>query len=111
MRGRLIRIGAAVAVLGALAGGGVAWATAGDEDDDAMVTGRAAEQARTAALAHAGGGRVTGVEREDEDGAAWEVEVKRADGSTLEVMLDANYKVVSAGVDDEEDEAEPGDDD
>jgi hypothetical protein len=106
MRTRLIKIGAALVVLAALAGGGVAWATAGDDDE--MVTGPAAERARAAALAHVGQGRVTGVEREDEDGAAWEVEVARSDGSTVEVMLDAGYDVVSSGGDDEEDDDEVG---
>lgn len=107
MRARFIKIAAAVVVLGALAGGGVAWATAGDDGDE-TVTGPAAERARAAALAHVGQGRVTGVERESEGGAAWEVEVARPDGSTVEVALDASYGVVTAGS--EEDDDSSGDD-
>jgi len=92
MRARAIKVGAAL-VLAALAGGGVAWATGGDERDES-VTGAAAERARAAALAHTGEGRVTGVERESDGGAAWEVEVARSDGSTSEVKLDERYGVV-----------------
>ncbi|MGH2948729.1 MAG: hypothetical protein ACRDPC_21155 [Solirubrobacteraceae bacterium] len=99
MRSRAIKIGAAV-VLAALAGGGVAWATAGDERDES-VTGTAAERARAAALAHTGAGQVTGVERDSDGGAAWEVEVVRSDGSTSEVVLDERYGVVGVERDDE----------
>ena len=110
MRGRLIKIGAAVVVLGALAGGGVAWGTAGDDDQN--VTGPAADKARAAALAQVGG-RVVGVEREAEGGAVWEVEIARSDGSTIEVALDANYDVVGKGGEEDEDasgEDESGED-
>lgn len=98
MRARLIKIGAGVGLLAAVAGG-AAWATSGDDEP---VTGPAAERARAAALAHLGDGRVTEVERESEDGAAWEVEVARADGSTLEVLLDESYRVVTVESDSEE---------
>jgi len=101
MSGRLIKIGAAVVVLGALAGGGVAWGTAGDDDQN--VTGPAADKARAAALAQVDG-RVVGVEREAEgSGAVWEVEITRSDGSTVEVALDANYDVVGSGGEEDED--------
>lgn len=107
MRRRLLSIGAVVVVLGALAGGGVAWGTAGDDDES--VTGPGADRAKAAALAHVGDGQVVGAEREGEGGAVWEVEIKRPDGSTVEVALDDNYKVVGSG--DEEDGDGPGDDD
>jgi hypothetical protein len=110
MRGRLIKIAAALVLLAGLTGGGVAWATAGDDEDE-MVTGPAAERARAAALARVGEGRVTAVERENEGGAAFEVEVTRSDGSTVEVMLDASYGVVSVGSDDEKGEDGSGEDD
>jgi len=92
MRGRLIKIAAGLTLVAALAGGGVAWATAGDDEES--VTGPAADRARAAALRHVGAGRATGVERESEGGATWEVEVARADGSTVDVLLDAGYRVV-----------------
>jgi hypothetical protein len=106
MRARLIRVGAALIVLAALAGGGVAWATAGDDDEN--VTGPGADKARAAALAHVGDGRVIAVERESEEGAAWEVEVARADGSMVEVVLDADFGVVATA--NEEDEDKSGED-
>jgi hypothetical protein len=110
MRGRAIKIGAGVAVVAALAGGGVAWATAGDDEE--TVTGPAADRAGAAALAHVGGAaRVTGVERESEDGATWEVEVARADGSTVDVLLDARYRVVTVEGDSESGPDDDADDD
>ena len=105
MRARLLKIGVPLVLLLALAGGGVAWAT---EGDDEMATGPEADRAKAAALAHLGGGRVTGVERESEDAAVWEVEVARADGPTVEVVLDASYRVLT--VESEEDEDESGED-
>jgi hypothetical protein len=106
MRRRLLKIGAVVVVLGALAGGGVAWGTAGDDDEN--VTGPDADRAKATALAYVGDGQVVGVEQEGEGGAVWEVEITRLDGSTVEVALDGNYEVVGSG--DEEDDDGPGDD-
>ena len=103
MRPRMIKIGALVVVLAALAGGGVAWGTSGDDDES--VTGPGADRARAAALAHVGDGQVVGVEREGEGGAVWEVEITRSDGSTVEVALDENYKVVGSGGEEDKDEA------
>jgi hypothetical protein len=107
MRRRLLRIGAVVVVLGALAGGGVAWGTAGGDDEN--VTGPGADRAKAAALAHVGDGQVVGVEQEGEGGAVWEVEIQSPDGSTVEVALDENYKVVGSGGEEDRDGA--GDDD
>jgi hypothetical protein len=101
VRSRLITIGAAALVLAALVGGGVALATTGD---DLPATGPEAERAGAAALAHVGGGRVTGVEREADGAAAWEVEVTRPSGS-VDVKLDAEYRVLSV-----EGDTEDGDD-
>lgn len=101
MRGRLIKIGAGLVVLAALAGGGVAWATAGDDE---WVTGPEADRARAVALAHVGEGQIVGVERESE-GSAWEVEVQRPDGSTVEVALDSGFGLVTVGAEEDEDDA------
>jgi hypothetical protein len=103
MRSRLLGIGVSVLVLAALAVGGVALATTGD---DLPVAGPEAERAGAAALAHVGGGRVTGIERETDDGAAWEVEVTRPSGS-VDVKLDAEYRVLSVDGDTES-EDDPG---
>jgi uncharacterized membrane protein YkoI len=40
------------------------------------------------------------VERGDDPGAAYEVEVRKADGGIAEVMLDANLDVVGQSTDD-----------
>jgi hypothetical protein len=103
LRKRVVKIGAAVVVLAALAGGGAAWGTSGDSDEN--VTGPAADKARAAALAHVDG-QVVGVEREAEGGAVWEVEITRKDGSTVEVALDENYKVVGSGAEEDSDSGE-----
>jgi hypothetical protein len=94
MRSRLIRIGVVLAVLAVLAVGGTAWAVSSDDGDES-VTGPAADRARAAALTHVENGTATAVERESEDGATWEVEVRRADGSTVDVLLDERYKLVA----------------
>jgi hypothetical protein len=108
----MVRIAAVAGVAAALGLGGAAWAVAGGGDDDgASVTGPQADAARAAALAHLGGGAVGAVERDDEDGATWEVEVTRPDGTTVDVRLDAAYRVVVVEDDSETGENETGADD
>jgi peptidase YpeB-like protein len=72
--------------------------------DDTPLTGAAAEQAKAAAQAAVPGATVRQVEREtnDEDtpASAFEVELTRPDGTTVEVELDTDHKVV--GTDREE---------
>ena len=65
------------------------------------LTGTSLEQASTAALAHTGGGEVTEAEVGD-DGAAYEVEVRLADGRSVEVQLDAQYQVTGEEADDDD---------
>ena len=91
MRRRLIVIGAAVTALGAATYGGVALASGGDDGGGA--SGPAAEQAKAAAIA-AVGGTANAVERDSENGATWEVEVAKTDGSVVDVRLDASFNVV-----------------
>lgn len=90
------------AVAGALAAGGVGVATAiGGGESDQQVTGPDADKARSAALDAVGGGTVTEIERQDGDGAgAFEVEVRREDGSQVEVYVDGNYQAVGSAADD-----------
>ena len=87
-------VAAALTVLaaGAIAGGAIAYAGGGDEDEN--VTGPQADKATAAALDATGGGTANSVERDGENGATWEVEVTKTDGSTVDVRLDENYKVV-----------------
>jgi len=108
-------IGAAgVALAAGIAGGGVAIAGAGasgGEDDAPSVTGADADQATTAALTATGGGKANSVERDSEDGAVWEVEVTKADGTTVDVRLDGSYGVVVIEGDSESGDTESGSDD
>ena len=101
MNARLIKIAAAVTVAGAFALGGAAWAIAGGGDDDGPgATGPDAERAKAAALAHTDGGTANEVEKGDEEGA-WEVEVTKPDGGTVDVHLDEGFNVVSVEGDSE----------
>ena len=112
MSPRLIKIAAAAVAVAALALGGAAWAVAaGGDDDGPSATGPDADRAKAAALAHLGGGTANAVEREDEE-AAWEVEVTKPDGRTVDVHLDASYDVVGVESDSEvSDEDDAGGDD
>jgi hypothetical protein len=97
---RVVIAGGAVAVAAlAAAGVGIAQAVSGDEE---QVTGPAAEPAKRAALAAAGGGTVLEVERQDGDGAGvFEVEVRLQDGSRVEIQLDGSYQLVGEEADDD----------
>jgi len=74
---------------------GVGAASGGD--DDAPLAGMARERATAAALAHVGAGAVTETATGD-DGAAYEVEVRRGDGSQVEVRLGSQGEVAEASV-------------
>ena len=89
-----------IALTAALAAGGVVavQAVAGGDDGDKQATGAGAEKAKAAALQLIPGGTANAVERDGENGATWEVEVRKPDGSTVDVRLDAGYqKVVIEG--------------
>jgi hypothetical protein len=110
MRARTFKIGAVLVAVAALAGGGAAWAT-GVGDDDQPLTGSALEQATAAALEHTGGGDVIETEVGD-DGAAYGVEIRLADGQVVEVSLDEDFNVVDqANDDDGAGDADEGSDD
>ena len=87
-----------VAVVGVLAGAGSVAATI--VDDDAPLTGETRDKAVAAAVAHIGGGAVTETELGD-DGAAYGVELRKPDGTQVEVNLDQNYGVTSTEADDD----------
>ena len=106
MSKRAMIIGAGVAAVAALALGGAAIANATDDDDGAPLKGATLDRASAAALKAAGGGRVTETEHDTEDGATYEVEVTRADGSQVDVRLDGSFQVVVV----EGDHEEAGDD-
>ena len=84
-----------------LAGAGVAYATgSGDNSSEPQETGVGIEKAKSIALDHTNGGRVSGTEIGDEEGY-YEVEVIRGDGSQVDVHLDRDYNVLSMPADHE----------
>jgi hypothetical protein len=87
----------AAAVVGVGAFFGIAAATG---DGEQALTGKTRERAVTAALAHVGGGTVTETETGD-GGSAYEVEVRRPDGSQVEVHLDRDFRVAGSAADDD----------
>lgn len=89
----------ALAVIVIVAGSGVAVATGGT-DRDTPLTGSALEKAAAAALAHTDGGTVVETEVGD-DGAAYGVEIRLDDGSTVEVTLDESFNVTGSQADDD----------
>jgi uncharacterized membrane protein YkoI len=99
--------GGTLAVVVVAGGTGLAIASAGD--DDHPLSGSALDRATAAALAHTGGGTVIESEVGD-DGAAYDVEIRLANGSTVEVQLDGQYQVIGREADDDgagdEDEAD-----
>lgn len=96
---RKLAIVVAGAVLALAGGAGIAQAVSGSEQP---VTGPVSEKAKAAALDAAGGGRVLEIERQDGDGqGVYEVEVRRTDGSQVEIHLDAQLRAVGTVVDDD----------
>jgi uncharacterized membrane protein YkoI len=88
-------VAAAIAAL-AVGGAAIAGATGGGDDGNGKpVTGSALDQASKAALEQTGGGRVSGSEVNDEEGA-YEIEVTRDDGSKVDVHLDRGFNVINA---------------
>jgi hypothetical protein len=86
---------AGAALVAALGVGGAAVATQGhDETGNDSYTSKQADDATKAALDATGGGQANSVERDSENGATWEVEVTRTDGTTVDVRLDERYDVV-----------------
>jgi uncharacterized membrane protein YkoI len=101
-RRRMLIIGSGLAI--AVAAGGAGLAIAGDggeaKDKDAPLSGTDLDRAAQAALEHTGGGTVVESEVGD-DGAAYGIEIKLADGSVVEVQLDAGFKVIGQEADDD----------
>jgi uncharacterized membrane protein YkoI len=97
--------GGGAAIAGATGGGGggsatVAEPTGGGDDNatDQPIKGTALDRAKAVALQQTGGGQVTATEVRDEEGY-YEVEVRRPDGSQVDVHLDRNFNVLDASPD------------
>ena len=103
-RRRKLLVGGAVVL--ALGAGGVGLAQAVGGDSEEQVTGPDADRAKAAAVKVAGGGKAVGVERDDGDGGAWEVEVRKADGSVVEVGLTNDLRQAGAERDDDDSQGE-----
>jgi uncharacterized membrane protein YkoI len=100
---------AAVAVAAIGAGSGIAIAASGGDDSEAPITGDALDQAKAAALAETGGGKVTETEVGDEE-SHYEVEVTLDDGTQVDVQLDENFDVVGSERDGAGEDEGPNDD-
>jgi uncharacterized membrane protein YkoI len=103
MKKRTVGVILGAAVLSTGLATGVAFAGGGDDSgnqhegnqhEDTSVTGPEADQATAAALVQTGAVKANAVERDSENGATWEVEVANPDGSTSDVRLDGNYRVI-----------------
>jgi uncharacterized membrane protein YkoI len=70
------------------------------ETPDTPLSGYVSDRAVRAALAHTDGGQVTETEVGD-DGAAYGVEIRKADGTHVEVELDAGFAVVDEELDED----------
>lgn len=101
---KAILAGAAASAL-ALGGVGVASAVGGDDDGERQATGPDADRAKAAALRLVPDGTANAVERDSEKGATWEVEIRRPDGSTVDVRLGANLEKVAIDADSEQADA------
>lgn len=86
-------VGGSVIALAA-GGSGAAIAIGNGHEGDNGAHGPGANKAKAAALKVVPGGHANAVERDTENGATWEVEVRKPDGSTVDVRLDQNYHLV-----------------
>jgi hypothetical protein len=90
-------------ILALAAGGtGAAIAIGNGGEDGGGAHGPGANKAKAAALKLYPGGHANAVERDSENGATWEVEVRKPDGGTVDVRLDRNYQLVVAETDSED---------
>jgi uncharacterized membrane protein YkoI len=97
MRKRLITLGGAILAAALFAGAGIAW-TSGDSEKP--LSGQTKDRAIAAALRHIGGGTATETDAGD-DGAAYRVEVRLANGGQVEVRLDKSFSVIGSERDDD----------
>ncbi|MEK6277692.1 MAG: hypothetical protein AABM29_06760 [Actinomycetota bacterium] len=95
---KLLIVGGSLLALAA-GGTGIALGTgSGDDGPQTPITGSALDNAKAAALAETGGGRVTESEVRDEEGY-YEVGVTRADGSQVDVHLNRDFSVIDSSAD------------
>jgi hypothetical protein len=85
-------------VITAAVGGAIAFASS---DSEGGVTGRQADRAIHAALEATRAGTANAVERDSENGAYWEVEVRKPNGVIVDVRLKRDYSVLVVESDNE----------
>lgn len=95
----------ALATVAVLAVGGTVWAASADD-----VSGDERDRVAAAATGAAGGGEAVEVERSDDRGEAYEVEVRFADGTEVDVTLDDDLGVIATERDDDRDDDRYDDD-
>jgi uncharacterized membrane protein YkoI len=88
----------AIGTVAALAIGTTAWSASANN-----VTGSERDRVAEAAIKIVGGGTAEDVEHGDDASEAYEVEVRRANGTEVEVSLDKNLKEVRTEVDNDDD--------
>jgi hypothetical protein len=99
---RYVIVGGSLLALAA-SGAGAAVAIGSGEEGESGAHGPGANQAKAAALKLFPGSQANSVERDSENGATWEVEVRKADSSsTVDVRLDQNYQLVVIEADSED---------
>ena len=76
----------------------------GDDSDGPALTDADRAMASSAALAKVGQGNVTEVERADDSGTGYEVEVRLTDGSKVDVALGADFQVLSQSAPEHDDD-------
>jgi len=103
-------VGAGVAAAAlAVGAAGIAKAVSGSGSE--TVKGPAAKRAADAAVQAVGGGQALEVEYQDGDSAGvYEVEVRRANGSHVEVDLNGQFQAVGTQAEDDAGESGSGDD-
>ncbi len=85
-----------IAAVAALGIGGVVWASTANAD----LQGNERDRVSTAATEAVGGGKVIDAESSDDPGEAFEVEVRKADGTEVDVTLDKDLNVLRQEADD-----------
>ena len=99
LRNRKVLIVGASALALAAGGAGIALGSGGSDDGSGQpITGNALDRAKAVALDHTGGGQVSATEVRDEEGY-YEVEVKKDDGSQVDVHLDRGFNVIDSSGD------------
>ncbi len=93
-----------IAAVAALGIGGVAWASTANAD----LEGSERDRVSSAAVDAVGGGKVVDAETSDDRGEAYEVEVRKTDGSEVDVTLDKDLNVVKESDSDDGDNGDTG---